>query len=121
MNKKIELLDQSQSVVFRGLRSVTGTTITGEISLSPKESSQFLQYLYCCLWRSAFEEMLQETSDGCLSAIIPMSVFENMSMTLSKPGFAIQAIAMNLVEKSQDWRPKGVQFVAMIGKLKNPQ
>lgn len=116
MTKKIELFDQSQLVTFRGLRSQTSTTATGEIKLSPKESGQLLQYLQCCLWRSAFEELLQDTSDGGLSATIPLSTFENMSMTLSKPGFAIQPIALNLVEKSQNWRRDGVQYVAMVGK-----
>lgn len=116
MNKKIELFDQSQPIAFRGLRSATSTSALGEISLSLKESAQLLQYLQCCLWRSAFEEILQEMSDGGLSSTIPMAVFENMSMTLSKPGFAVQAVAMNLVEKSQNWRRDGVQYVAMVGK-----
>lgn len=116
MNMKINHFDQSQPVAFRGLRTATSTASTGEISLSLKESAQLVQYLQCCLWRSAFEEVLQESSDGGLSSIVPMAVFENMSMTLSKPGFAVQAVAMNLVEKSQNWRLNGVQYVALVGK-----
>ena len=65
--------------------------------------------------------MLQETSDGGLSVIVPMSVFENMSMTLSKPGFAIQAIAINLVEKSLDCKrpaPPPVVFIRVHATLR---
>jgi hypothetical protein len=92
-----------------------GSSAVREIELQIEESGQLIDFLQCCLWRSSIDESLRETEGGGLSANIPISVFENITLTLSKPGFSIQEIALALVEKSKDWRKAGIQQVSLVG------